>query len=68
MVDALGYLVSVAILLGKELFDYNGSWLGFFLQLNTYVGAGMVILTGFVIWKVYTIKDESATVDALPAK
>lgn len=65
MADALGYLVSVLILLGKELFQYKGSWLSFFLQLNTYAGMGMTILAVLIIWKTYNMKAKKSTLETL---
>lgn len=63
--DALGYLVSVLILLGKELFQYKGSWLKFFLQLNTYTGLGMMILAVVILWKTYNIKEGKSALGTL---
>lgn len=68
MADALGYLVSVLILLGKELFQYKGSWLSFFLQLNTYAGMGMTILAVLIIWKTYNMKAKKSTLETLTTK
>ena len=65
MADALGYLVSVFILLGKELFQYKGSWLSFFLQLNTYAGMGMTILAVLIIWKTYNMKAKKSSLETL---
>lgn len=63
--DALGYLVSVAILLGKELLEYKGSWLSFFLELNTYVGLGMMVLAVIIIWSTRNIKEEQTALERL---
>ncbi|WP_437370433.1 DUF5690 family protein [Maribacter litoralis] len=63
--DALGYLVSVLILLGKELFQYKGSWLNFFLQLNAYTGLGMMILAVVILWKTYNIKEGKSALGTL---
>ncbi|MEP2056452.1 MAG: DUF5690 family protein, partial [Maribacter litoralis] len=63
--DALGYLVSVLILLGKELFQYKGSWFNFFLQLNTYTGLGMMILAVVILWKTYNIKEGKSALGTL---
>ena len=66
--DSLGYLVSVLILLGKELIQYKGSWLSFFLQLNTYVGLGMTIVAVLLIWKTYNLKEKKSSLETLTIK
>lgn len=66
--DSLGYLVSVGILIGKELLAYQGSWLQFFLQLNIYVGLGMIVLVMLVLWRTYYKIELNTAVKAVSQK
>lgn len=42
--DALGYLGSVTVLLLKEVFKYNDTWVSFFIRLNINTAVVMLIL------------------------
>ncbi|GAA5221145.1 DUF5690 family protein [Membranihabitans marinus] len=42
--DALGYLASVGILISKQIFSFDLSWVHFFTQLNIYVGIGILLI------------------------
>ncbi|MDN5216011.1 DUF5690 family protein [Fulvivirgaceae bacterium BMA12] len=43
--DAFGYLVSVGVLISKEAFDYQHSWLTFFSKLNIYAALSIIAMT-----------------------
>jgi hypothetical protein len=50
--DALGYLASVGILIYKEFFYTQSSWVEFFTWLNFGCGALIVVLVFVLLWNI----------------
>ena len=48
--DALGYLGSVTVLLVKEIFNYNNSWVDFFIDLNIQTASAILLIVCATVW------------------